>query len=87
VFEGGCAVILVRDGPRPVRCPEDRRVLRAFNEHRLLSQIYEEYLDRFPAEKREEDNLAAMDLLYIPGQRVSFECSNSGEMPDKLKIL
>lgn len=63
-------MILVRDGPRPVRCPEDRGILRTFSDHRLLSQICEEYLDRYPDEKRDDASLAAMDLLYAPGQRV-----------------
>jgi hypothetical protein len=75
-------VKLVRDGPRPVRCPEDRGILRNFNEHRLLSAICEEYLDRYPDEKRDDDVLAAMDLLYAPGQRVSPQNNAKGVLSD-----
>lgn len=81
MFEVSCAVILVRNGLRPVRCPEDRGILRNFNEHRLLSVTCEEYLDGSPPdEKRDDDSLAAIDLIYVPGQRVSPE-------PDVRRVL
>jgi hypothetical protein len=71
-----------------VRCPEDRGILRNFNEHRLLDQICEEYLESYPEEKRDDDSLAAMDLLYMPGQRVCVESRPRDVLSDECaKIL
>lgn len=73
IFEGGCAATLICSPRRPVRCPMDRRTLQSFNDHRLLEQICESYLERYPEERRESAELEAMDLLYRPGQRLHVD--------------
>lgn len=61
---------LVREGPRPVKCPVDRTILKAFNDHRLISEISSEYLARHPEEKRSDDEIEEMNKLYQPGKKV-----------------
>ncbi|KAH8652704.1 hypothetical protein BGZ60DRAFT_533566 [Tricladium varicosporioides] len=69
-FCGACATRLVREGPQPVRCPQDNITLTSFNDHRLLSEIYEEYLNKFPEDRRSAADIVAMNELYTVGARI-----------------
>ncbi|KAK5653057.1 hypothetical protein OQA88_9343 [Cercophora sp. LCS_1] len=65
---GSCAVRYFRHGNT---CPEDRTVVTGFNDNRNLRDIVDHFLEAFPEHRPTTEEIAEMDGIYRPGQRIS----------------